>query len=480
MSEKQAVRASQPAPLALPSLRTRLLRNVLIPLLLTWLGGTALVVTVAHFFTERAFDRAMLDDAYLLASRVEELDGKPVLSMSPSDLRTVLFDRDETEYFAIQYPDGTLLVGQPGLKPPPRGGPDVEVQFVGLKLDGRELRGVVLERDEPVPLRIVVALTTRSRSELLNRLIVYAALPQLVLLLGLAVWLQRGIRRDLAPLSELQFNVEQRDAADLTPLPALPTRPGPTREVVALADSINDLLARVDDGVRAQREFAGNVAHELRTPLAGIRVAAEYGLAQDDPQRWREQLQAVHNGQQRASHLVDQLLALALADEAYNSRVLSPVDIGALAREVVLQFLTRADRAGVELGASGLDLGLSVPAHPALLEGLLSNLLDNALRYGKPADGGAATISVDLSMEPQGLCLSVTDNGPGIAPEQRATLRLRWAQGADSQRLGVGAGLGLSIVERYVELMEAQFILGSGPDGRGLRASVIFPPVRAS
>jgi two-component system sensor histidine kinase TctE len=274
-------------------------------------------------------------------------------------------------------------------------------------------------------------------------------------------------------LSALQRNVEQRDAADLAPLPVPTTGQAPTREVAALTAALNALLARVDEGVRAQREFAGNVAHELRTPLAGIRAAAEYGVAQDEPQRWREQLLAVLHSQQRASHLVDQLLALALADEARNSRVLQPVALGQLAREVVLQFLARADKAGVDLGASGLELPVTVLAQPALVEGLLANLLDNALRYGRPL-AGAAVINVDLSVRPDGVWLSVTDNGPGIAPEQREELRQRGVQGAGGQRLGLGAGLGLAIVDRYAQLMRAELRLDSGPDGRGLRASVVF------
>ena len=471
----------------LPSLRTRLLRNVLAPLLLTWLLGTAMVVTVAHFFTQRAFDRALLDDAYLLASRLEMRDGKPMLGMSPSDLRTALYVRQESEFFSIQYPDGRLLAGQPGLLVPPidedENAGTAEERFVALSLNGVPLRGVVLRRSDPVPLRIVVALTTSSRTALLNRLIVFASLPQLLLLVGLAIWLRQRIRRDLAPLSALQANVEQRDAADLSPLPSPVDSVGasagggqqPSREVEGLAASVNSLLARIDAGVRAQREFAGTVAHELRTPLAGMRAAAEYGLAQEEPQRWRDQLQAVLQGQQRASRLVDQLLALALADEAQNSRMLQPVDIGQLAREVVLQFLSRADRAGVELGASGLDANLHVRADPALLEGLLANLIDNALRYGQPAEG-AAVLSVDLGRTEEGsVRLSVTDNGPGIAPNQRTSLRLRWAQGEGKQRLGVGAGLGLAIVERYAGLMQASFSLDGGPNGQGLRASVVFP-----
>ena len=463
-----------------PSLRTRLLLDVLVPLLITWVLGTAVTVGVAYFFTQRAFDKAMLDDAYLLSSRLSLKNGEPVLGMTAADLGTAFFDPGETEFYTIVRDDGRWVAGEKSLPLPPVTVPpeDVEVRFLTLRYKGLDMRAVVLDHGGPVPLRVAVALTTRGRSQWLQRLLLFAVLPQLALLMGLAVWLQRGIRRDLNPLSALQRNVEQRDAADLTPLPGPDSPTTPTREVAALSNAINALLARVDDGLRAQREFSGNVAHELRTPLAGIRAAAEYGVAQDEPQRWREQLLAVLQSQQRASHLVDQLLALALADEAQNSRALRPVRLGDVARDVVLQFIARADKAGVDLGASGLDLPLQVMAEPALLEGLLANLLDNALRYGRGAD--KAVINVDLREHDGDVWLSVTDNGCGIAPAEREALRQRGTQGAGGVRLGLGAGLGLSIVDRYARLMRAELRLNDGPNGQGLSASVVFPSAQAS
>ena len=174
---------------------------------------------------------------------------------------------------------------------------------------------------------------------------------------------------------------------------------------------------------------------------------------------------------------VDQLLALALADEAHNSRALRPVRLGEVAREVLLQTIARADKAGVDLGASGLDLPVQVMAEAALLEGLLANLLDNALRYGKPSEASAdkPVINVDLREHDGSVWLSVTDNGPGIAPAQRQALRQRGAQGPGGVRLGLGAGLGLSIVERYARLMRAELRLEDGPNGEGLSAIVVFP-----
>ena len=184
--------------------------------------------------------------------------------------------------------------------------------------------------------------------------------------------------------------------------------------------------------MQAQREFVGNVAHELRTPLAGIRALAEYGLAQHDTSVWREQLVRVSERQGRASHLIDQLLALALAEEARTELKRVPVRLDVLAEQTVLRHLARADARGVDLGARGLDDGVVVHANEALVEGILDNLIDNALRYG------GHTITVELA----GRTLSVIDDGPGIPLEAQRDLMQRWSQGPAGEKLGQGCGPG--------------------------------------
>ncbi len=470
-----------------PSLRSRLLRHILLPLLLTWALGTAVIMGVAYHFTERAFDRAMLDDAMLLASHLQLRGQQLQLDMSPVDLNTVLYDQSEKVFFAVRRWDGELVAGNPGLMA--SGGDsgggggggvnnidkDNDIQYRNFWFQGLDLRAVVLARDTPVPSQVIVAMTTHSRSQLLQRLVVFSVAPQVLLLLMLAAWLRRSISADMRPLARLQRALSQRAAADLSPLPDSVSGAARTRDVESLAQSIDGLLFRIEQSVRAQREFAGNVAHELRTPLAGLRAAAEYGLAQSDPQLLREQLEVVLQSQDRANHLVDQLLALALADESRAHLQLQPLRLGELVREVVLRYLTRADQAGVDLGAEGLDGTEQALGDAVLLEGLLNNLLDNALRYGR-ALNGQSVINVELSHTEAGLCLSVTDNGVGIAEAQRRSLTQRWVQGAPAQALalGQGAGLGLSIVERYARLMDARLTLGPGPDGAGLRVAVLF------
>jgi len=308
----------------------------------------------------------------------------------------------------------------------------------------------------------VIAQTTRARTVLVERLLIYSLAPQFALLALLATWLWRGIDRELRPLGELRQTLEQRDAHDLAPVPVARS----SRELEQLGDTLNALLDRLAQSASAQREFAGNVAHELRTPLAGIRALADYGLAQQSPSVWREQLESIALSQARASHLVDQLLALALADEGRTGLQRATLRLDELAQQAVLRQLARADAQGVDLGALGLDEAVMVEANAALVEGILDNLIDNALRYG------GRTITIELA----GRTLAVVDDGPGIPPEAQRDLMKRWAQGPAGQKLGQGAGLGLAIVARYAKLLGAELGFAKASHDGGLRVSIAFPP----
>lgn len=454
-----------------PSLRARLVRHVLLPLALTWLLGTVVTVAVAYYFAQKAFDRALLDDAYALASRVRAQPQGLALELSSREMSTVLFDQSESIYFVVRRGDGTILAGHPGLQAPLPRSPDY-IRFSETVYAGRPLRSVVVVQDEPDDFVVTVGQTTRSRKALLRDVLVYSVVPQLLLLGLLALWLRRIIGQELQPLSDLRHSVEQRDARDLRPLPV----PASSRDIAQLGAAINALLARLDHSLQAQREFSGNVAHELRTPLAGIRALAAYGLAQSEPAVWREQLQRIGASEARASRLVEQLLALALADEADTGVRNEPVALDELVRETVLRYLPRADAAGVDLGVQGLDQPVQVIGNAALIEGLLGNLLDNALRHACPATGQAAAVTVELAREPAGVRLSVVDNGPGLDEQERRHLLQRGVRGLHAQRLGEGAGLGLAIVGKFAEVMGATFELGDAPGGQGLRASVLLRP----
>lgn len=456
------------------TLRARLLRHVILPLALTWLVGALLALAVARYFTQQAFDRALLDDAYAVASHVRHAeDGGLTLGLSSVEMGNLLFDQNENLYFAVYQEDGRLLAGHAGLQLPVGARTSVTPFFTETPFQNRSLRAVVLERKKPANFTVVVAQTTRVQDRLFQRLLFISLVPQLLLLMWLAWWLRRAIQKDVQPLMDLEQAVALRDARDLTPM-AIATR---TLEVQTLGESINALLMRIEQSVRGQKEFAGNVAHELRTPLAGIRALAEYGLTQSDPQVWREQLRSIAQSQERASHLIDQLLALALAQEAQQVLQPQPLALDEVVRDSLMRHLHRADALGVDLGVDfeeGLDLPLTILAQRALLEGVLNNLIDNALRYGVPADGGARHVTVAIHRPELGaVCLSVIDNGPGITQAQRERLLGRWAQGSAGEALKQGSGLGLAIVAEYARIMGAQLSMVSpASEGQGLKVSL--------
>lgn len=454
-----------------PSLRARLLRHVILPLAVTWLLGTLLALGVARYFTQQAFDRALLDDAYAVASHVRHAeDGGLTLGLTSAEMGTLLFDQNESLFFAVYQQDGRLLAGHPGLRLPPL--PETHPpHFTEQSFQNHVLRAVVLARKQPTHFKVVIGQTTRSQERLFQRLFFFSLAPQVLLLGVLALWLRRAIQDDVQPLTDLERAVAQRDARDLTPV-SVSRR---TRDVQRLGEAINDLLSRIARGVRGQKEFTGNVAHELRTPLAGIRALAEYGLSHDNPVVWREQLHAIVQSQERASHLIDQLLALALAQEA--QEVLQPqsLQLEDVVRDALMRHLHRADSLGVDLGARGLDVPRVVLAQRALLEGVLDNLIDNALRYGQPVNGACARVTVEIAADEQArVSLSVSDNGPGIDAPQRERLRTRWAQGQTGEALRQGSGLGLSIVSEYARILGATFSLDAGEDGQGLRVSLVL------
>lgn len=238
-----------------------------------------------------------------------------------------------------------------------------------------------------------------------------------------------------------------------------------------MGEALDGLFARVHQSLSSQREFAGNVAHELRTPLAGIRAQAAHALASTDPAVWLSELRGIAQAEQRASRTVDQLLALARAAESGIALTLEPIALDALVRNVLLRFLPRADALGVDLGAEGLDTPLHVRGNTALIEGILTNLLDNALRYGL---GQPPRITVALHAAQDFAVLSVTDNGPGVDVALTQQLQQRWAQGKQGIDLGLGAGLGLCIVARYAQLMGGKVDLATVTT-TGLVASVWLP-----
>jgi len=236
--------------------------------------------------------------------------------------------------------------------------------------------------------------------------------------------------------------------------------------------SLNGLLARIADLMAGERRFTADAAHELRTPIAGLRAQAQVALDSRDEAERSHALQATLLGCDRASHLVAQLLTLSRL-ESTAAATLSPLDLGQLTRRIA------AELAPVAL-ERGQDLSLEVPgpcplaADEALLGALLRNLIDNALRYS-PA---RAVVRVEIARTAAGgLLLSVEDSGPGLSTADLGRLGQRFFRVLGSER--EGSGLGWSIVLRIARAHGATVRASRGPALGGLRVEVAWPAVQA-
>jgi two-component system sensor histidine kinase TctE len=203
---------------------------------------------------------------------------------------------------------------------------------------------------------------------------------------------------------------------------------------------------------------------------------AEYGLAQDKPPVWRQQLLAILEREQYASHTIDQLLALALVVEAREILQLQAIRLDLSVREALMRHLRRADALGVDLGVRGADRPIEVIGQTSLIDGILDNLIDNSLRYGKPNDAVAAAITVGIDLAVDGrVVLSVADNGPGISRKEWDRVIERWFKGSSASALKIGTGLGLYLVAEYCRIMKAELILDNNDAHQATTIRLRFP-----
>jgi two-component system OmpR family sensor kinase len=319
---------------------------------------------------------------------------------------------------------------------------------------------------------VQVAQPLRVRRELAASMALRTIVPLLAVMPALALLIWLIIARGLQPLERVAAAVSRRSPTLLEPLA---DRDLP-REVKPLVQALNGLLRRLDQALSAQRTFIADAAHELRTPLTAVHLQAQLAeRATTDAQR-RKALADLKSGLERATRLSEQLLTLARAEPGVDAveRPPQPTDLTALAREVIGELAPLAATRGIDLGLSGAGAAI-VPADREALRTLLSNLVDNALRY----TGSGGRVDVAVRTEDGRATLIVRDDGPGIPPAERARVFDRFYRGqpaGDTARAGLhGSGLGLAIVKNIADRHGATVELGPGIDDAGLGATVRFP-----
>ncbi|MEO8344121.1 MAG: ATP-binding protein [Betaproteobacteria bacterium] len=443
----------------------RSIRRTLLVWLLLGLAAVAVLASVATYFeTKREigelFDLQLKQLAY--STRVDDLlRGRQPSVSGPgadrvtgvSEIVTQIWDRDGVLVYYSRPGTGLPVPATEGYSNVMQGG---RAWRVYTHVEGRHALQVAHALDE----RREIAAQSALRTLL--------PLAALIPFLGVLIWYAVG--RGLRPLETMSRAVAKRQPDAMAPLvdATLP------EELRPLAGSLNALLARLGDALNAQRRFTADAAHELRTPLAALKLQVELVERAPDAGARAAALGELEQGVDRASHLVEQLLAMARLEPEAMARNFGDCDLVALAKDgIVARAVLAADKR-VDLGLARATPVL-VRADAASISMLLANLLDNALRY--TPEGGRIDVAVDDDAGQA--VLTVTDTGPGIATVDRERVFDRFHRGPNVAEGGNprGSGLGLSIVKRIVDAHGAAITLDAGAEGQGLVVSVRFPAV---
>ncbi|HEY9106857.1 MAG TPA: sensor histidine kinase [Roseateles sp.] len=428
------------------SLHRQLLLWLLLPQAVLWGVAAFGAYRLASRHADELVDATLLQAARALARQIRPTASGLFVDLPRSAQDILAADPEDRVMYMVSSPPGQLLLGDARMPPPP-GSPllDKPVFFDAtvpepMRVVSLDLRLSAAGAPEQV-LRVQLARSSKPRELLAQRMLLDTALPLslLIALMSMGVW--AGIRRGLKPLAELQRQMEGRRADALAPIELQAAPP----EVGALAGAVNELLGQVQHSLATQRRFISDAAHQLRTPLAGLKSQTELALQEAADPVLRQRLQRVHESAVRGARLVSQLLVLARAEpEAVAAQGWERVDCAALVRDVAADQVPRALAAGCDLGVELPDEAVTVQGVELLLREALVNLIDNAVRYA----GAGAAITVRLCRAGDDVWMEVEDNGPGLAPQLRERAFERFVRGAAH---GEGCGLGLAIVREIAE-----------------------------
>lgn len=466
------------------SLFGEILDWMLTPLLLLWPISLVLTWVVAQGIASKPFDRSLEYKVATLAHLVEVKNKRVEFNLSLSAHELLRTDHSDTVYFQVLGGRGELLSGELELPLPPEDAPvpPGEVHLRDAELHGLDLRiaymWVALDLpDARHPALVQVAESLDKRSVLATEIIKGVMLPQFAILpiAVLLVWL--ALVQAIKPLNQLEERIRARKPDDLSPLD---TQTVPL-EVAPLVSSVNDLLMRLKDSIATQKRFLADAAHQLKTPLAGLRMQAD--LAQREganTEDMKHSLRQIGRASVRATHTVNQLLALARAESSGTSMSRQPCDLARLTMEVVRDCVPLALDKHIDLGYEGAQPGAEggmVEGNPTLLKELVRNLLDNAINYtpSNPEQPGVITARVLADPFGKVLLLQVEDSGPGIPPAERELVFQPFYRALGTE--ADGSGLGLPIVQEIVQQHNATVQLEDTRPGHaspGARFTVRF------
>ncbi len=443
---------------------------MLVPFLLIWPISIALIHSVANNIADQPYDQALAENVRVLA-RLVRVDGTTVQVNFPGPAHDVLRpDNEDSVYFQVLGFKGELVAGDrdiPWIYPPDDVRPE-QVFFRDAEIGGEDVRVAYLYMQPgsgPARVTIQVAETRNKRSALVSRIISGVSLPQVTIipLAALLVWI--GLSRGIEPLNRLQRLIRRRRPSDLSPIGSK----GIPEEVSPLIIAFNDMMARLEQNLQAQQRFIADAAHQLRTPITGLKTQTDLALVETDPEQLRQSLRQIAASADRAAHLISQLLALARAEASHEKiHAFERADVESLLREATQEWVPRALEKNIDLGFEGSGWPLYIDGNPLLLHELIANLLDNAIKYTPP--GGKVTARTRAS---EFALLEVEDDGPGISESDRDLVFERFYRVLGSE--ATGSGLGLAIVREIADLHGASVQVKANSAGRGALMQVVFP-----
>lgn len=456
---------------ALNSLFGEILDWMLAPLLLVWPISIAATHHIADQIANQAYDHVLAEHVTRIVHTVR-VTPEGVVATLPSSASPPSFDDEiDRQYFQLAVAGGEYIAGFAGI-PGLRGGDNTTpgaVHFRNANLLGEPVRiayQLLPSASDARPLLVQAAETRKQRKTLSSSIIAGVLLPQFAIipLAVVLVWL--GLSRGLRPLGRLRERIRDRPADDLSPI-NLRTVPEELQPIVA---AFNDMMVRLQDNLDAQHRFISAAAHQLKTPLTGLKTQIELALRESDPAQLRDYLQRISTGVDRASHLTYQLLQLARAEASHENATqkMEPVDLGELAREVTMHCVPRALAKNIDIGFEEPDRSMKIVGVPLLLREMIDNLIDNAIKY--TPEGGAVTVRLRFDA---GWVLEIEDTGIGIAADDRGRVFDRFYRVLGTE--ADGSGLGLAIVREIADLHEASIVVLDNPQGHGTLVRLVFP-----
>ena len=462
----------------------RVFRSLRSQLLLWLLAPLALVAILDAWVTYRSAgetatimqERMLLGAARVIGEQVHLEEGVVQVVIPPAALELFASPSHDRVFYRASGEQGLLLSGYYDLALPPRLPPPEEAVFFDAVQRDRPVHVVgfaqpVFAAPERGTVLIEVAQTLEGRNQLAREIWGTAIRRQLALLVLVGVLLWLGLRRGMLPLIVLRDRMLERRPGSVD---RLDEKAAPS-ELAPLVAAVNDYAQRLDRHMSAHSRFIADASHQLRTPLTLLNTQVVYALRQQEPEGREQALKAIHQSVQHGVRVVQQLLALTMAEAAGETRPAPTlVDLGDTVRRVLESVALEAQQRGIDLGFKYTADATIVRGHQQMLHELVANLVDNALRY--TPSGGVVTAGATRKDGVVTLC--VEDNGPGIPLDQRERVFERFYRLHND--LSDGCGLGLAIVREIASGNNARVELATPASGNGLVVNVLFPAATAA